>query len=82
MPINVNKAVDKAYETKSLKEIANAPVAARSGSSASRPSATSAPGSSPPGPVPSSTSPSSRSDPLADVPTHRILTVKIRGKRG
>lgn len=31
MPINVNKAVDKAYETKSLKEIADAPVAAIEG---------------------------------------------------
>ena len=31
MPINVNKAVDKAYETKTLKEIANAPVAALEG---------------------------------------------------
>jgi len=31
MPINVNKAVDKAYETKSLKEIAAAPVAALEG---------------------------------------------------
>jgi hypothetical protein len=31
MPINVNKAVDKAYESKSLKEIADAPVAALEG---------------------------------------------------
>ncbi|RYZ17313.1 MAG: hypothetical protein EOO70_02295 [Myxococcaceae bacterium] len=31
MPINVNKAVDKAYETKSLKEIAAAPVSALEG---------------------------------------------------
>lgn len=31
MPINVNKAVDKAYEGKSLKEIAEAPVAAIEG---------------------------------------------------
>jgi hypothetical protein len=31
MPINVNKAVDKAYETKTLKEIADAPVAALEG---------------------------------------------------
>ncbi|MFT3776517.1 MAG: hypothetical protein QM820_65080 [Minicystis sp.] len=31
MPINVNKAVDKAYETKSLKEICDAPVAAIEG---------------------------------------------------
>jgi hypothetical protein len=31
MPINVNKAVDKSYETKSLKEISNAPVSALEG---------------------------------------------------
>lgn len=31
MPINVNKAVDKQYEGKSLKEIAEAPVAALEG---------------------------------------------------
>ena len=31
MAINVNKAVDKAYETKSLKEIAAAPVSALEG---------------------------------------------------
>ena len=31
MPINVNKAVDKQYEGKSLKEIADAPVAALEG---------------------------------------------------
>jgi predicted RecB family nuclease len=31
MPINVNKAVDKAFETKSLKEIAEAPVSALEG---------------------------------------------------
>lgn len=31
MPINVNKAVDKAYETKTLKEIAEAPVSALEG---------------------------------------------------
>lgn len=31
MPINVNKAVDKAYESKTLKEIAEAPVAALEG---------------------------------------------------
>jgi hypothetical protein len=31
MPINVNKAVDKAYETKTLKEICNAPVSALEG---------------------------------------------------
>jgi len=29
--MNINKIVDKAYETKSFKEIANAPVAAISG---------------------------------------------------
>ena len=29
--MNINKAVDKAYETKTLKEIANAPVAALEG---------------------------------------------------
>ncbi len=29
--MNINKAVDKAYETKSLKEIANAPVSALQG---------------------------------------------------
>lgn len=31
MPINVNKAVDKAFETKTLKEIAAAPVSALEG---------------------------------------------------
>lgn len=31
MPINVNKAVDKAFEGKSLKEIAKAPVSALEG---------------------------------------------------
>lgn len=31
MPINVNKAVDKAYEGKTLKEIADAPVSAIEG---------------------------------------------------
>lgn len=31
MPINVNKAVDKAYEGKTLKEIAEAPVSAIEG---------------------------------------------------
>ena len=31
MAINVNKAVDKAYESKSLKQIADAPVAALEG---------------------------------------------------
>ncbi len=33
--MNINKAVDKAYETKSLKEIADAPVDALEGVSAS-----------------------------------------------
>ena len=31
MPINVNKAVDKSYETKTLNEIADAPVSALEG---------------------------------------------------
>lgn len=31
MPINVNKAVDKSYETKTLREICDAPVAALEG---------------------------------------------------
>lgn len=31
MPMNVNKMVDKAYETKTFKELANAPVAALEG---------------------------------------------------
>ena len=31
MPINVNKAVDKAFESKSLKQIADAPVSALEG---------------------------------------------------
>ncbi|APR87340.1 hypothetical protein A7982_12689 [Minicystis rosea] len=31
MAINVNKAVDKAYESKTLKEISNAPVSALEG---------------------------------------------------
>ena len=34
MPININKAVDKAFESKSLKEIADAPVDALEGVSA------------------------------------------------
>lgn len=31
MPINVNKAVDKAFETKTLKEICDAPISALEG---------------------------------------------------